>query len=151
MNTKEINSLLSRDNLSSTLFGGAMAADEFSRVFLFSTNSSFVVNSHVSSLPGEHWLAVYCCTPYYVEFFDSYGLPVEMYPLIHSTLDPLPITSNSTQLQCLSTDVCGNYCVALGLAVARGVDMRTFVSYWRNKRDRDFIIGSMIRSRLHPH
>ena len=105
MNTKEINFLLNRDILSSTLFGGAMAADEFNRVFPFSTNSFFVVNSHVSSLPGEHWLAVYFCSPYYVEFFYSYGLPVEMYLLIHSTLDPLPITSNSTQLQRLGTDV----------------------------------------------
>ena len=106
-----------------------MAADKFGRAFPFSSHFFFVVNSYISSLPVEHWLAVYCCSPYYAEFFFSYGLPVEIYPLIHSTLDLLPITSNSTQLQHLGIDVYGDYCVALGLAVARAVDMRTFVFY----------------------
>ena len=144
MNTKEINSLLIRDNLSSTLFGGAMAADDFKRVFPFSTNSFFLVNSHVSSLPGEHWLAVYCCSPYYVEFFTRMVCQLRC---IHSfTLLLIRYQSRATQHSCNAWVL-----MSLGLAVARGVDMRTFVSYWRNKQDRDFIIGSMIGSRLHPH
>ena len=44
------------NRLSSTIFGEAMAADEFERVFFVSHPYLFVVNSHNSSLSGENWL-----------------------------------------------------------------------------------------------
>ena len=74
-----------------------------------------------------------------------------MYRFIYSTIDLLPATSSVTQLQRSSTDVCGDYCVALNLTVARWVHMGSFASYWKDKQDRDFVIGSMIQSKLHRH
>ena len=109
-----------------------------------------MVNSHNSSFLGEHCLAVYHSSLYYFEFCDSYGFPIEMYPNIQSTIGLLPVTSSLTQLQRLNTDVCRDYCVALGLAVARGLDMNSFVSYWKTKQDRDFIVETMIISMLTP-
>ena len=107
----------------------------------------FVVNSHNSSVPGEHWLCtILFCTK--SSFFLL--LWFEMYPNIQFTIGLLPVTSSLTQLQRLNTDVCRDYCVALGLAVARGLDMNSFVSYWKTKQDRDFIVETMIISMLTP-
>ena len=98
MNTRDVNSVLGGDSLSSMILGGAMAADQFGKVFLTLPPSFFVVNSHDSSLPGEHWLAVYHSSPYYAEIFYSYGLPIEMYPIIQFTVGLFPVTNSLTTL-----------------------------------------------------
>ena len=93
MNTRKIDSVLGEGGLSSLIFGGAMTADEFESVFPTLPPSSFVVNSHDSSLVG--------CVPffpYYFALFYSYGLPIEMYLSIQSIFGLLPVTNSLTQL-----------------------------------------------------
>ena len=80
-------------------------------------------------LSGNYWWAVYCTTAFAVNFFYYYGLPAKAYRLISFTHSLLVVASVSTQLQHMNTDVCKNYCVALGLSVARVVSMEAFVSY----------------------
>ena len=81
----------------------------------------YIINTHPSSAPGEHWLAVFHFHTH-TEFFDSYGLPAVYYSLSFPTLH-----SNSVQLQSNYSRACGYYCIAFLFARARGFSLADFV------------------------
>ena len=69
----------------------------------------------------------------------GYGLPPKLYPSIHDSLTQNNgiVISFPIRLQELDTDVCGHYCTAYCLAVARGVSHETFLAYWDRKSDKE--------------
>ena len=70
----------------------------------------FVVNTDPSSLPGTHWLAIFC-SPDSVAYFDSYGQK----PMVKSIEKWLsvykPYWINKKRIQGPVSSVCGQYCV----------------------------------------
>ena len=56
MNTIQIEHLLKKDPFTKTIFKKACAKNQLLRV---DYSSAYVINSHPSSKPGEHWIAVY--------------------------------------------------------------------------------------------
>ena len=140
MNTLQIERLLLRDEQCSPILGGVFAADVFANELASNneTRGLYVVNTDDSSRPGMHWVAL-CITGKEVEFFDSYGLPPDLYPNIADALNILriPKVYNATRIQQPLTDVCGQYCIAYCYASARGFDLDTIVSYWKKKTDDD--------------
>ena len=105
MNTGEIDSVLGRDSLSSMIFGGEIAADEFGRLFL--TLPPFFCGELSQRLTSIRTLVA--CVPFFFLLcwvFYSYGLPIEMYPSIQSIVGQLSVTNSLTQLQDMNTDVC---------------------------------------------
>jgi hypothetical protein len=78
----------------------------------------FVLNTDPSYAPGEHWLAFYYnYNTHKLEYFDSFGFPVSMYPhvnaaLIANCLSSICVPANSSgSLQSVQSTVCGHYCV----------------------------------------
>jgi hypothetical protein len=79
----------------------------------------FILNTHPSGEPGEHWLAfLFNGHTRKLEFFDSFGFPLEMYSevnaaLLSCQLLPMCVRANSVgMLQSMSSAVCGHFCVA---------------------------------------
>jgi hypothetical protein len=91
--------------------------------------SSFVINTHSSHQPGEHWLAVYYKTDATCTFFDSFGMHPSVYKL-DKYLDKTSVrwTYNSKQLQSLDSSTCGYFCIYFILLKSRGLDLKTILS-----------------------
>lgn len=152
MNTKEINSILER--LLSPVkvkFLGVFPRDLMPKprdLKVFPT--CFVINSDPAREPGSHWIAIYYENPESCEFYDSYGYDYKMYGITSNSLPP-HVISNTKQVQCFSSTVCGQHCIyylykrCLGLSMFqilrrfsltnhRGNDL--FVAHFVNKHSR---------------
>ena len=77
-----------------------------------------LVNSAPSGTEGQHWLAIFRDDKDDVlEIFDTYGLPLDTYPLLKETLLRMEtnrntlVRRNEGQLQSDQSDGCGLYCL----------------------------------------
>jgi hypothetical protein len=99
---------------------------------------TFIVNTDPHTKRGSHWLAVnFQPKSYSGNYFDSYGLA----PYISSIKEFLKRTCNvseynKTQLQGMSSTVCGKYCCIFALYTDRGYTPKHFLSLF----ERDEII-----------
>ena len=76
---------------------------------------AFVVNTDPSDKPGAHWVAVYKASrKAKLEFFDSFGLPLSLYPSLTHLIPPSPsdYEYNHHSFQSLNSRVCGFYSLA---------------------------------------
>ena len=64
-----------------------------------------------------------------VNFFDSYGIPIQMYSYVTKRLRGETVVETSDRLQGL-THTCGHYCVTFCLFVSRGWSVEEFVNFW---------------------
>lgn len=83
----------------------------------FLENGGYVVNTQTSSLPGEHWIAIYV-KPYNVSVFDPLGF---YYPsLLVNIVSRMrsKLTYNYIRYQDPLTLTCGQHCLAWLLAQA---------------------------------
>lgn len=81
-------------------------------------NCCFILNTHPNSRPGEHWIAFfYNANTNKLEYFDSFGLSIQMYAYVYSALrerDLLQIclpANAKGMLQSIQSTVCGHYAV----------------------------------------
>ena len=126
MNTYQIERLLNKDPFAKNIFKKACGKDELLHV---NYPSTYVINSHPSSKPGEHWIAVYFDKHRKGEYFNSYGLP----PSVNGFTALMVRYSkewvyNDETLQSLFSTTCGHYCVYFVLYRCRGYSMRDIVS-----------------------
>jgi hypothetical protein len=98
--------------------------------------ATVIINVDQSTEGGSHWPAIHVeprsCTCFY---FDSYGLA----PIIPSIQTFLRRTCsvwdyNRTQLQVLTTIVCGHYCTFFALYMDRGFTPKQFLGLRRTSR-----------------
>ena len=146
LNTYQIDALLLDDEVCSKMYAGAFPCDEFVREYDDKTRQLFVVNSHPSNAPGEHWIVVWR-EGEKVNFFDSYGIPIQMYPSVAKRLRGKNVVETSDRLQGL-TPACGHYCASFCLFVSRGWSMQEFVNYWLDRPARDQMVMTNINGRL---
>ena len=71
MNTIQIERLLKKDPFAKPIFEKVCAKNQLVRV---DYSSAYVINSHPSSKPGEHLIAMYFDKHGKGEYFDSRGL-----------------------------------------------------------------------------
>jgi hypothetical protein len=108
---------------------------------------AFIVNTHSSSEPGEHWMALYIPSPTnYAEVFDSYGKGPQFWNVsLHSKVKAISFNStyitNKRQLQSASSNLCGEYCIAFLTYRMQG---KTFESFMK-----DFDLFSCCKNDLH--
>lgn len=83
------------------------------------TNYCFILNTHAHVDPGEHWLAFFNnADTNTLEYFDSFGLPTDMYEVVHTALGASNLLAMCKPantrgfLQSIGSEVCGQYCVA---------------------------------------
>jgi hypothetical protein len=111
--------------------------DSFLRVFpsdllprSITRSGTLIVNTDPHTEKGSHWLAINFQNKSYSPFyFDSYGLFPYVYP-IHSLLRRSCTVwdLNTTQLQGLTSSVCGHFCCLFALYMDRGYTPHQFIS-----------------------
>ncbi|GFV05732.1 uncharacterized protein TNCV_2450601 [Trichonephila clavipes] len=134
MYASQIHRILSRDRDASRYFIGVFPSDE---IPLPKERATLVVNTDTRDQEGSHWLAMYIKDKDTLEFFDSYGLPPEMYG-VHIFKYAEQFTNvkwNKKSIQSLTSNVCGLYCVYFLLKISRGYSM-------------DYVLYELSRTRL---
>ena len=127
MNSLDIYKILSRDPLTARYFVGVFPAD---RIPPLKKTAVMVVNTDTHDKPGRHWIALFVRDKNTLEFFDSYGLSpghygqhLEDYAKRFSRL-----VRNCTQLQSLTSNVCGPYCIYFLVKRCQGHSMNYIVN-----------------------
>jgi hypothetical protein len=105
----------------------------------------FVINTDSYTGPGEHWVLLYQ-NPKGLEFFDSYGMPAEMYNINL----PKGYIRNDRLLQSVLSDVCGHhvlYYITQRLKTCGSMD--EVLKYWYTKQPEvnDNMVHAFTRSR----
>ena len=75
--------------------------------------SSLIMNTHPSTMKGEHWVAVYINKSGFGEYFDPYGFEplVEEFKEFMNKSCPDGWTYNNEMIQGLTSVKCGQFCV----------------------------------------
>ena len=89
MSSRQLAAVLLRDLRSRRVFRGVYSRNKLPCFVNTRHPSAFVINTYVSSGPGEHWVAVWFDGRGKAEYFDSFGLPplhpdIESFILRHS-------------------------------------------------------------------
>ena len=116
MNTIQIKHLLKKDPFAKTIFKKVCAKNQLLRV---DYPSAYVINSHPSFKPGEHWIAMYFDKHGKGEYFDSYDLR----PSMNGFTAFMERNSNgwmynNKTVQSLISTTCGHYVCILFCIVA---------------------------------
>ena len=102
----------------------------------------YIINTHTSDLPGEHWVAIYIDSRGRGQYFDSYGL----FPLYNEFTEFLNdyCTSwnyNSRTFQSSNSSTCGLYCIFFILFRCLGFSYCQFASFFNQSENaNDFIL-----------
>jgi hypothetical protein len=102
---------------------GVYAADKLpSR---YSKPAALIANTDEQGKPGTHWVAIYIPKSGKSEYFDSYGLPpfVKHHILF---LNKVTWTHNRKEMQSLTSNVCGNYCLMYLASRMNGHTLKDF-------------------------
>jgi len=89
---------------------------------------AYIINTHSSNRPGEHWVAVTFNRNGDATYFDSYGLPPLDKEITNFITQNSPTwTYNKQVIQSLLGTVCGYYCIYVLNAVARGNNLQKWL------------------------
>jgi hypothetical protein len=102
---------------------GVFAANQLPSIY--KKPAAFIANTDDQGKPGTHWVAFYIPQSGRIEFFDSYGLP----PLVNGHLSFLNgrlWSHNRRELQSLTSDVCGHYCLMFLACRMNGHPLKSF-------------------------
>jgi hypothetical protein len=109
-----LHSLVARDGVVAL---GVFPADQIPAIDR-TMHCCFILNTEPRGLPGEHWLAFFY--NHYtdkLEYFDSYGMPLEAYADVHKSMHSsgfVELCTPANTVGSLQSDVslvCGHYCV----------------------------------------
>ena len=132
MNTTHLEELLREDRRTRGLLGGVYPCDLLPRRRRPSQRL-FVANTDPHHLPGTHWVAIYFTPEGHCIYFNSYGLPPFNHHLLRFVQRSGPgWTYNTRNLQDMSSNVCGHYCVAFAHHMARGKTLLQFLRLFHN-------------------
>ena len=110
-------------------------------------NYSAIINTDVSTGPGEHWVAIYFDATKGTEFFDSYGMPPRAYDIALPQLTRY----NTHLLQSLDGTVCGQYCIHFLIHRALGYPLPRYVTQFSSDlRANDWIVHRFILDTFAP-
>lgn len=99
LDTIQIEKALKRHRLTAPCFGGVYAYDQTPK--RLKHNTAYVINTHPSYLPGEHWFALYVNRNGVIHHFDSAGVKRKL-------KWTNPIVYNKRRIQG-SSPLCGQY------------------------------------------
>ena len=106
---------------------------------------ALVANVDESHNPGSHWVAIYIDKNGHGVFFDSYGLPPSVpHHINRLRRNCVVYERNIKQLQCLDSDVCGQYCIDFLLYMCKDYSLNMFCTLFTyNQRVNDVLSVSM--------
>lgn len=127
MNTSQLECCIDCSSMLKKSTLGVFAADQLPLPSTFP--SGFIANTDNRLKEGRHWCSFYFQNSNTVEYFDSYGKPLNYFnsyfPKYASQFSTLVV--NNKQLQSVNSDVCGMYCLYFLLQRMNGVSFYNVV------------------------
>lgn len=121
MNGITISKLLKKDPLTRRIFHGFASPDVPIKNYIKKYPCLVVMNTGISSSPGEHWVVLIIERGGVCYFFDSYGHSPEEYGLMTTSLEHCEsIKYNTRQVQQNTSETCGPHCIYFAVQYARG-------------------------------
>lgn len=121
MNSLKLQYILERIIKPPCKFLGVFAKDKIP-LTMTSYPCCFVANTDISSMSGEHWVAYFYDSPQSYEFFDSYGMPPQVYGFVSVN------NYNRKSLQSLTSSVCGQFCLFYLYLRSRGFTLNQILN-----------------------
>ena len=109
---------------------------------------AFIANTHPSTKPGEHWVAIYVSPKGKGEYFDSYGLPPLQKDIKNYMEEQCPNgwKYNPFVLQDANSFTFGYYCVLYVISKSHGLKFCTFVKlFYKNKLVNDIMVYNLVK------
>lgn len=138
MNTREIEYFLSTNEKISKISHGVYAADMLPKQKIEKLPQIFVVNtcsSEVKDFTNCHWICLHL-KPYAIEYFDSSGhlsFLTNEHIAKFVLAQEKKIIFNCQQVQDISSNKCGYFCLAFLNYVGFHVDFATFIETFNRK------------------
>jgi len=107
----------------------------------------FVLNTDVTTGPGEHWCLILLLSKKHNEFFDPYGNSPTLYNFDKSIFDSVDdVIYNDTCVQGLAP-TCGHHCIFFGIHRAIGYPMEHIVKklYSQNLCKNDNMVFNFVK------
>ena len=125
----EISSILNRDASTKKFFLNVFAHDQLPSQKIECDTWLLVCNCCPIEMPGLHWIAIFKKDEI-IEVFDSYGQSPDSYnlnPFLKKQRAKRHIY-NTTRVQALDSEVCGQYCLFFAYWRCRGVSFKTVLN-----------------------
>ena len=150
MDTTQLIDILLKDKYAKKNFCGVIPLDHLPSKKL-THDCSFIVNSDKSHEKGQHWFAIYAPLNGYVEYFDPFGLrPIheEIYDFINKNSNNF--IYNNQQIQHLSSNKCGLFCLFFILTRSRGIPIEVSIKFFNkiSKFNDEIIVNIFKKSNL---
>lgn len=150
MNTIELSTIM--DDISrNTHFLVVLACDQLPKSPIHHLPASVIINTHDSSMPGEHWLATYITVEGDVCFFDSFGNNPDsaiFSPNIYKFLKNVGacLIFSNRQVQDFMSVTCGQHCIFFLYHMLRGLDYESVMSkYSENLVRNDKVVTLFVK------
>jgi len=146
METNQLIHLLLKDKYAKKSFCGVLPIDQLPQKPV-KKPCSFIVNTHNSNLPGEHWFAIFVPHRGKIEYFDSYcKKPInnEVYNFLR--INGIKYIYNKTCIQSNLSVNCGKFCLHYIYFRSRNYSMKKYVKFFSsNKLYNDMIINKLYK------
>ena len=131
MNTQELVHALSSDKIVNDYFLNVYAFDQLPKRKITQTSWILICNCCPAFKPGMHWIVLFkdAQRKECIEIFDSYGQHPDLYNLTSfcRRQGAKHIWYNMRQLQSLTSNVCGHYCLYYAYYRMRGYEMKSII------------------------
>ena len=114
--------------------------------FSLSKNTGIIVNTDLSTKPGEHWVSIYKNKDNEIIYFDSFG-----FPPLHEEIIRFIIKNcdngwyyNTITYQSVYQDTCGMYCIYFITCMLRHGKYENFQTIFRANPDFNDILAKIL-------
>lgn len=151
MNGLLISKLLKQDRFTKRLFHGFAAPDVPIETYIKHYPAMVIMNTGLSTSPGEHWVILIIERGGLCYFFDSFARSPEFYQLLNTSLKHCEIIKyNTRQVQQNGSDVCGHHCIFFAMYYARGNSPKFILErkYKSNLAQNDHMVRRYVMKRM---
>ena len=131
MQGKEILDILSMDFFVKKYLHGIYARDQLVNLKIKFRPALLILNTDRLKGKGQHWCSIWLDTFGHLSvYFDSFGLPVDIYPEIKAFLSKNSkfTKTNKFCLQHPHSNTCGLYVIYFSKYICRGYDLDTIIA-----------------------
>lgn len=131
MQGKDIIEILNKDNFTKKHLYGIYARDQLVNLKVKTRPALLILNTDQLKGKGLHWCSIWLDAFEHLSvYFDSFGLPVDIYPEIKTFLleNSKFIKTNQFCLQHPHSNTCGLYVIYFSKYICRGYDLDTIIA-----------------------
>lgn len=147
MNGSTLSYVLQKDPFTKKWYQGHAAPDTNIEP-LISRPALIVLNTDLSSGPGEHWCIAVIFSKTRTEFFDSFGISPDYYCFTSKLLEHSEsIHYNQFPVQSDNSTTCGHHCLFWSLLRARGISAKNIMQLYNpnNPPSNDLMVFNFIK------